>query len=129
MKIKIINLDVYPRDLAVHREYVKFCQENPGYCPFTDRRTIQKEFLNWCIKKNDYPYKDATDHLLLFPKRRVQYLTELTEDELLELPQIIELYRVKNYKTVFSGIAESSIPGYLHFHLIQSEKESPIKMG
>lgn len=44
---------------------------------------------HWYVTPNDFPYKGTTVHVMIVPNRHVKCLTDLTQQELLELPAMI----------------------------------------
>ncbi len=57
------------------RAVCAFCRENIAT---EQREPIEYETNHWIVKKNDYPYKDTSLHLLLIPKEHVLTISHLS---------------------------------------------------
>ena len=102
-------------------------KENKNFCPFCNRDIMVKEFRNWIIVENRFPYdKVFITHHLLASKRHLRTYEELTNEEVSELKSIE--YQVMNkqlgdYDVIIINIpARQSIPRHLHFHLATYKK-------
>jgi len=78
--------------------------QEKGFCPFCSRdylenehpKQILKETDNWLVTENRWVYKNSKTHLLFIHKRHLTNLSELPNDELLELFDLIREIEEEN---------------------------------
>lgn len=89
-----------PRSSNIQTEYEKWQRENAGkpctFCNLPNKQII-KEYDNFIIAKNRFPYEDwfghkVVNHVMLISKRHVEYFSEFTNKEIEEYMQIISEY-------------------------------------
>ena len=92
---------------------------------------------HWYITPNDFPYKGTMVHVMIVPERHLTSFTELTTEELLELPEMISWVNKEfNIKGagMFCRYGDTSYTGatihHFHIHIAQggerTENASPI---
>lgn len=104
-------------------------------CIFCEKLASSEDKDNLVVYRGDktfvimnlYPYNNG--HLLIAPKRHVGDISELTDDELMELMKISQ-YMVEVLRTAFGNphgfnlgvnlgkVAGAGIPGHLHVHVV-----------
>lgn len=100
-------------------------------CPFchaADLKIKQTNALSYVIH-NIYPYHywefmGVVDHLLIVPKRHVESLSELSNNEKLEIMNMIAMYEQDGYN-VYARTATNSIKTvpHQHTHLIKTNNK------
>ena len=88
-----------------------------GFCTFhdsDDRKPVQRQG-SWVLFENDYPYKWADEHYLLFPKR---HTNKLNEEEQLELNVLLKDYDNLGYVCLLNPEILRSVWCY-HYHIIK----------
>lgn len=99
------------------------------YCPFCDEEKIQTQTTTQnnhaYVFRNEYPYKDAYDHLLIVPKRHVASIEECKIDEIFDMMALVAMV---SFGKGSSGSAEilmrplidkdRSVRGHVHIHVI-----------
>lgn len=103
-------------------------------CPFCDPATIEK-----AIFENNYIYivpnltqydlwelYDVTDHVLIIPKRHIEALSELDDNERLAIMDAAADYDLKGYSMYARGIGfiNRSV-AHQHTHLIKAANRKP----
>lgn len=100
-------------------------------CVFCDVNNSQDRFVaetpHFFIIKNDYPYsmwdhQGVADHLMVTPKRHIQELSGLSDEEKVEYVNLLQEYESKGYSIFtrsFSSITKS-VP-HLHTHFIKPD--------
>ncbi|MEW6065618.1 MAG: HIT family protein [Bacillota bacterium] len=104
-------------------------------CIFCEKLNSDEDKENLVVYRGDktfvimnlYPYNNG--HLLIAPKRHVGDITELTEEELLELNKMTR-FMVQSLRRAFGNphgfnigmnlgkVAGAGIPGHLHVHIV-----------
>ncbi|SHK97101.1 HIT family protein [Desulforamulus aeronauticus] len=104
-------------------------------CIFCEKLTAKQDKENLVVHRGDktfvimnlYPYNNG--HLLVAPKRHVGDITELTDEELLELNKMTQ-FMVQALRRAFGNphgfniginlgkVAGAGIPGHLHVHIV-----------
>lgn len=81
----------------------------------------------------NHPFPQAPVHYLIFPKRDIRNIGELSEedkayflDAFSVISALIRRDHLRNYKLVTNG-PENQITSYLHFHLIANEPENTLR--
>lgn len=92
-------------------------QKKVGFCPFhdDDKKEPIERFDHWVMFQNEYPYKWAEEHYLLFPKR---HTNKLNPDEQQELAVIIKDMDNMHYVCLKNHRALTSV-WCLHYHIIK----------
>jgi diadenosine tetraphosphate (Ap4A) HIT family hydrolase len=106
-----------------------FC---PEHIKKEDASPIEIETEHWMVKKNSYPYKNTSHHLLLIPKEHVATIAKLSKSaqvEFLELVARCEAeYKLDSYG-VFMRSGNMKFNGgsieHLHAHIIRGNIEDP----
>lgn len=103
-------------------------RQRAASCPFCDPTTLDNkvaDFVEAYIVPNLTKYDiwelhDVVEHLLLVPKRHVESLQELDDDEKLALIRIMSDYEAKGYNVYAraSGSVRKSV-AHQHTHLIK----------
>jgi diadenosine tetraphosphate (Ap4A) HIT family hydrolase len=124
---KKINSIFTLRIITDEENYQKWKKKNkPNYCPFCNRDLIKKEFKYWLIIENRFPYSlIAEGHHLLSTKRHIKCINELTNNEEIELKNI--LHQINTAQMDYDMISyntpkRQSIPLHFHLHLIKLKK-------
>lgn len=81
---------------------------------------------HWYITPNDFPYKGTMIHVMIVPKRHVTSFTELTNQEILELSEMISWankeFNIKG-AGMFCRYGDTSYTGatihHFHIHIVQ----------
>jgi len=105
------------------------------FCPEHIHRAknpIEIETEHWMVKKNDFPYKNTSLHLVLIPKTHVPTIAELPPEAQSEfMPLVVKcetVYQLGSYALAMrSGDMRyngGSIE-HLHAHIIAGDVESP----
>ena len=140
MSEKINFSEIWPqeRDYISRPERLKYLRRvikpNEEECVFCTANSKGPSFESLCVYKtkhsmvvlNKYPYNAG--HALVLPQKHIGDLLDLTEDEYLDLSQLLKL-TVKAVQSIYkcSGInlgmnhgkvAGAGIPGHLHWHII-----------
>lgn len=109
-------------------------KEHSG-CIFCEKLNSDQDHENLVIHRgktvfvimNLYPYNNG--HLLVAPKRHVGDITDLTDEELLEMHKMTQ-FMVKVLRTAFGNphgfniginlgqVAGAGVPGHLHIHIV-----------
>ena len=100
-------------------------EENCPFCKW-EKHEEQKlifESTYWEIIYNKYPYKWAQKHILVLPKRHIEFTKDFNDKELIDFKKIHNfLYNFYEWKKYFSFIRETfggrSIK-HVHYHYIQ----------
>ncbi|GAB6158139.1 HIT domain-containing protein [Desulfotomaculum varum] len=107
----------------------------PAGCIFCEKLASREDQENLVVYRGDktfvimnlYPYNNG--HLLVAPKRHVADITELTDEELLELNKMTQ-FMVQALRQAFGNphgfniginlgkVAGAGIPGHLHVHIV-----------
>ena len=118
-------------------EYLELLEEaeRQGKCPFcSDELCKKNEILEsteaWRLIPNLWPYKNATHHLLIIPKRHIVHIGDLTGDDFTQVLELIKLAR-KRFDGLGAGgglaVRFGTNSGvtifHLHFHLIAPETD------
>ena len=92
-------------------------------CRLCEFETTIKEFDNWVLMKNKFPYdRYFTKSDMLVPKRHVTE-GQLNDMELAELARIKRDVLYIDYDSVMEHFPSSrSIPEHFHYHLIQIKR-------
>lgn len=114
------------RDLAVAGACL-FCPEGLN---LKGKRVFHRG-EHWYITPNDFPYKGTTVHVMVVPHRHVVSFTDLTENELLELPAMIawvnKEFNIKG-AGLFCRYGDTSYTGatihHFHIHIAQGIEKS-----
>lgn len=95
-------------------------------CFFDWKKALVKEFDNWVIIENDFPYDAvATVHHMISTKRETPFDWKLlNEQEREELQKLREGYIQENYDVVYENLPKGqTIPGHFHLHLLVLKRE------
>ncbi len=91
-------------------------------CPFCEpTEKIIKETELFIILPNKFPYPRTENHILVCPKRHIKDWMELTNEELIELRNIMSKYMKNDYTLLgreFAHNKDASVH-HLHVHLIK----------
>jgi diadenosine tetraphosphate (Ap4A) HIT family hydrolase len=96
-------------------------------CPFCDLddRTVYKDDQHSMVISNLHPYEywdkhNVVEHVLLIPKRHVENLNELRDDEKLEIMSTMAEYEANGYSVYWRSQtnATRTVP-HQHTHLIK----------
>lgn len=99
-----------------YQEDLKLLQSKIGYCPFHDGNKEPNLRENyWGLYKNNYPYKWANEHWLLFPAR---HTNKLNEEETKELEKILKEWDDLDYVCLRNPDVLTSVWCY-HYHIIK----------
>lgn len=121
------------RDPAVDAAYDAALLENAktGFCVFCHYETnsvIIKEFNNFAIVENKYPYMEwdaspVKHHYLLIPKAHLITFKQFSEEEKQEYFDIVGMFELSRYHVYARGVlvAERSIKHH-HTHLFLTTK-------
>lgn len=99
--------------------YQKYLAEYKGGCPFCltegHSRKIVKEYKNWYITENVYPYDRyySISHMLI-PKKHLVFLWELNEEDMHEFLEIKKELASLGYEEILENLP--SMKTQLHFH-------------
>lgn len=94
---------------------------------FSDwQKGLIKEFKNWVIIQNEFPY-DAiaeTSHMLS-TKRVVAFdWALLTDEEIKEFNELKNTYLKENYEVIWENLPKGQTqPGHFHLHLLVLKRE------
>ncbi|HSX05532.1 MAG TPA: hypothetical protein VLF69_03645 [Candidatus Saccharimonadales bacterium] len=109
-------------------------QQKPG-CPFCDPAEInyrlKEQTGHSVVIANDPPYEiwehhKVLDNLMVIPKRHVPDLTELTDEELLDISHIIARYESNGYSVYMrANNSPRRTVQHQHTHLIKIDNKSP----
>ncbi len=121
----------YLRSDEMMTEYMRISEErrlnNEIVNPFEDwKNNLVKEFNNWVIIKNEFPY-DAVAKIshMISTKRNVPFdWSLLNEEELKEFAEIKNTYIKENYDALWENLPRGiTIPIHFHLHLIVLKRE------
>jgi len=117
------------------KTYFKYkSRQKKGICPFCSEERLDK-----AVYQDDYIYivpnltkydlwelHDVTEHLLIIPKRHIESLNELTNDEKLAIMNQVAEYESKGYSTYARGVGfiKRSVK-HQHTHLIKVTNKEP----
>lgn len=113
----------------IDRGICNFCRE---HIETEQKEPIELETKYWVVKKNDYPYKDTSLHLLLISKEHVNSLANLTEAARHDLTDVIvtveKQWKLTSYvlgmragDMRFTGASVE----HLHGHLVVGDTSNP----
>lgn len=106
------------------KRYMKFLEDKyAGECIFCAKDLLVKEFDLWILLKNRFPYDkiyEGRTHYLLAPKRHVEELWELTQDEHAELDRLFD--EIDHNQAILNKRKDRSIPRHFHLHLVTLKK-------
>ncbi len=119
------------RTEATMNEYMRVVEERKQkgiiVNPFLNwQNDLVKEFNNWVIIKNDFPYDSiATVSHMIATKRVVEFdWNLLNEEELAEFKEIKNTYIKENYDALWENLPRGgTIFGHFHLHLIILKRE------
>ena len=96
-------------------------------CPFCLDKLEDNDFMLYQFKHrfiipNQYPYPRTKNHLLLCPYKHIRAYNELSQEEFVELQNILSIFLDKDFYLLGRQFwnASSSV-NHLHLHLIQNE--------
>lgn len=103
-----------------------------SHCPFChikdceDSQLIEWEGKNWMITHAKFPYGMRKDHLLVFPKRCVEFTKDLSPEEMSEFPEVEKFMAdfYKDHDDYWSMIRQRSdlkSVAHLHYHYLPGE--------
>lgn len=104
---------------------VYFTRDN---CPFCDKGLlIDDEILYitdyWIIIYNKYPYFDDKKNILAFPKRHIEFTTELNQEELIDYLKvekyIKDFYWNEEYFSFIRQSKSNKSVEHLHYHYLK----------
>jgi diadenosine tetraphosphate (Ap4A) HIT family hydrolase len=97
-------------------------------CPFCKLEKDEKQLLifestYWEIRYNKYPYEWVQKHIIVLPKRHIEFTKDFNNNELIDLKKIYSfLYNFYEWEEYFSFIRETfkgrSIK-HIHYHYMQ----------
>ncbi len=86
---------------------------------------------HWYVTPNDFPYKGTSTHVMIVPKRHVTQFTDLTLDELMELPSMIAWVNSEmdiKGATMFCRYGDTTYTGatihHFHIHIAQGSQKT-----
>ena len=92
-------------------------------CPFCEiKEEIREETDLFIVLPNIYPYPRTEDHLLVCPKRHIKDWMEMTDEELINMRDLLSKYMKQDYTLLgreFVNNKDASVH-HLHMHLIKS---------
>ena len=121
------NVSRYYGDNPALLEKYRLISES-GKCPFCepfDDIVCVGRTDHWRIVRNNFPYKNASQHLLVVPKRHLITLAEMNSKEWADMANVLK--GLIEFYPVFSNgygmaVRDSEVGGvtlyHLHFHLI-----------
>ncbi|HPI39271.1 MAG TPA: HIT domain-containing protein [Pseudobdellovibrionaceae bacterium] len=137
-KMKAIEMENWPekRDLFYKPERLSYVRKGPNSeaCVFCTSENSKIEFESLCVYKsthamvilNKYPYN--TGHLLVLPRRHCGSLLDLSDQEYLDLQNVLRntveaIYSIYKPNAVNLGMnhgkaSGAGIPEHLHYHVI-----------
>ncbi len=113
--------------------------EKDGICVFCPEHFQQNHIHPICIQsdlwyvtQNDFPYKGASLHLLIVPKRHIRSLSECTDEEGAALFRVLKFIK-KEYKTASEALVARSgdmrfnggSVEHLHLHYVVGDISDP----
>lgn len=122
---------MFPRSFLTHIRYARFRRFDNGGCDFCSahaNKTSQliKDVGTMAILSNRFPYSrwdgwKVGEHLMIVPARHVTSLSNLTEQESLDLMACVTDYETNGYSFYIRSHANKSksVP-HLHGHMIKS---------
>jgi len=120
--IKLAEKIVWKKICAIYWRLYDYTKRiDLSECPFCNVKESVENFMKWKIVKNQFPYMNATDHLLIIPIKHKTTYWELSVEEWIELKRILEKYTNKWYKIlwrVYWKTDDASVE-HLHIHLIK----------
>lgn len=112
-------------------EYMRMSEERKAkgekINPFLNwEESLIKEFKNWVIIKNDFPYDAiATTSHMISTKREVAFdWNLLNEEEIEEFNELKNNYIKQNYEVLWENLPKGqTLPGHFHLHLLVLKRE------
>lgn len=111
------------------RAVCAFCPEN---IETEQKEPIELTTKHWLVKKNDYPYEQTKLHLLIIPKEHVATLGHLSQEALLEMPEVIVAVEKQWQLTHYAvGIRSGDMHRtggsveHLHGHIVVGDTDEP----
>lgn len=90
-------------------------------CFICDRELLVKEYKNFIIIKNKFPYDEVYDgntHYMLCPKRHVREAYNLTAEETKEMWDILESKDLQFDQATLNKMEYRSSADHFHWHLL-----------
>lgn len=95
--------------------------------PFTSwQKFLVKEFKNWVIVQNEFPYDRVADvNHMICTKRQVPFEWDLlTDEEKFEYEEIKNTYLKENYDAIWENLPKGQTkPTHFHLHLVVLKRE------
>ena len=87
-----------------------------------EKQYIIKETKYWSIRYNKYPYYWNKEHLMVIPRRHVEYTYKLNKEELKDFKEVelfmLEYYKWKEYYSFIRQTMKWRSIKHLHYHYI-----------
>lgn len=99
------------------KRYMEFLKNNKNRrCFICDRELLVKEYKNFIIIKNKFPYNRIfAQHFLICPKRHISQIFQLNISEIKELEKILSTF---DYDMIFwNNTKYQSHKSHIHLHL------------
>lgn len=122
----------FEREEEIQKKYEKFLSDNQHIdCFFCDYQTVQKqlirEYTNWRVLYNVFPYKNKTDHILIVTKEHYETPGEVPMIYWFEFIYIFVFYvrKFKDFHVLLNagGCGRRSV-NHVHIHLAVEDTNS-----
>lgn len=104
----------------MQKKYMEFLNKKFNKkCIFCHRDLLVKDFDNFILVKNRFPYDRVyKNHWMLAPKRHIQEMYELNMEETAEMWKILESDELEYNQIIINKRGDRSILNHFHIHIV-----------